>query len=33
MSPNDSHRLFDLPNQAGISPINLAEARFEMPRK
>jgi hypothetical protein len=33
MSPEDTRRLFDLPNQAGINPINLAEARFEMPRK
>jgi hypothetical protein len=33
MTPEDTRRLFDLPNQAGINPINLAEARFEMPRK
>jgi hypothetical protein len=33
MSPEDTRRLFDLPNQAGVNPINLAEARFEMPRR
>ena len=28
-----TRRLFDLPIQAGVNPINLAVARFVMPRK
>ena len=35
MSPQDADRLFRLPDasRAGVNPINLAEARFDMPRK
>jgi hypothetical protein len=28
LTPQDTRRLFDLPNKPGISPVNLAEARF-----
>jgi hypothetical protein len=33
MEPEDMRRLFSLPNPAGSNPINLAEARFETPRR
>jgi hypothetical protein len=35
MTPQDMDRLFRLPDasRAGVNPINLAEARFDMPRK
>jgi hypothetical protein len=28
LSPDDTHRLFDLPTNTGANPVNLAEARF-----